>query len=105
MNAMGEGHDQRRKVYLLVQSSGRTGFDPRSWLPHIIHLFNVYIHRNHWSRVSELYSGHVKEPEWLLWNSMSLCIGLMSLLSFLYAGYMYMCEYNDLTSLYSIETS
>ena len=28
-------------------SSGRPGFDSRSWLPHIIHLFIVYIYRIH----------------------------------------------------------
>ena len=60
---------------------------------HIIHLFIVYIHRMHhcptdgdvkwWSRVSELYSGHVNEPGWLWLNSMSLCIRILSLLSFL----------------------
>ena len=52
-----------------------------------------YIHRIHhrpldgdvkwWSRVSELYSGHVKEPGWLRLNSMSLCIRILYLLSFL----------------------
>ena len=34
------------------------------------------------SRVSELYSRHVKEPGWLWWKSMSLCIWCMSLLSY-----------------------
>ena len=73
-------------------SSGRPGFDPRRWLPHIIHLVVVYIRRIHhrptdgdvtWRpRVSELYSGHVKEPGWLWWNSMFFCIRFLSLLSF-----------------------
>ena len=44
-----------------------------------------------------------KKPGWLWWNSMSLCIRILSLLSFLYARYMY--EYNDLNSLYSAEMS
>ena len=62
-----------------------------SHCPHIIYLFIVYIHRIHhrpadgnvkWrSHVSELYSWQVKEPGWLWWNSMSLCIRFPSLLS------------------------
>ena len=82
-------------------SSRRPGFESRSWLPHIIHFFIVYIHRIHRSLVSELYSGHVKEPGWLWWNTMSLCIWVLSLIYFLYARYM--CEYNELNSLYSDE--
>ena len=36
------------------------------------------------SRVSELYSGHVKEPGLLWWNYMYFCIWILSLLSFPY---------------------
>ena len=47
---------------------------------HIIHLFIVYTYILciHGSRVSELYSGHITEPGWLWWNSMSLCLTFLS---------------------------
>ena len=84
-------------------SNGRPGFDSRNGLPHIMHFSIVYIHCIHRSRVSELYSGHVKESGWLLWNSMSFCILFLSLFSFLYARYM--CAYNDLNNLYIAKRS
>ena len=52
----------------------------------------IYIHRIHyrmsdrdvkcWSRVSELYSGHVQEPGRPWWNTKYVCIRILSLLSF-----------------------
>ena len=87
------GNRSGRAVARPHLSIGRPGFDTRSWLPHIIHLFILYIHHIHhhpsdrdvtWrARVSELYSGHVKESWWLWWNSMSQCIRILSYLCFL----------------------
>ena len=76
-----EGSRGGRAVTRLASQAEDPGLMPGAG-SHIIHLFIVYIHRIHhrptdgdvkWrSRVSELYSGHVKELRWLWWNSMSL---------------------------------
>ena len=108
------GEPQWSSGYTSLLSSGRPGFDSRSWLPYIIHLFIVYIHRIHYHRPSD---GDVR-----CWTRKMLdpCIGAVlrarkrtrsavvefhvslypnSVSPFLYARYM--CEYNDLNSLYS----
>ena len=70
-----------RAVTRLASQSEDTGSMPGAG-SHIIHLFIVYIYRIHYrptdgdvkwrSRVLELYSGHVKEPGWLVEFHVSL---------------------------------
>ena len=74
----------------------KTRIRSRSWIPHIIHLFSVYINLIHHrpsdgdaqcrSRVSGLYSGHVKEPGWLWLNSRTVSECCLSFLSSIHAN-------------------
>ena len=103
-----------RVVTRLAFQAEDPGSMPGGWLSHIIHLFIVYIHRIHhcpmdgdvkWrSRVSELYSEERKRTRVAVVEfHVSLYPNSVSPFFPQYARYM--CENNDLNSLYSAEWS